>query len=184
MEPFVLQTDRLILDQPTEADIDDVAAYCAEPVFERFMVTPWPYERQHAEFFVREYIPGGWERDEEWTWALREQAGGPLLGVVGVRVRRGDVGYWLGGPFRGHGFMPEAVTGVVDTVFERTGLDAVLWECTVGNLASLAVARKAGFAYDGRRPGLIPDRDGSPIDAWHGVLRRDDDREPKPGWPV
>ncbi len=162
------------------------------------MVTPWPYERPHAETFLLDYVPGGWARDDEWTWAIRTEAGSPLLGVIGCRLPApgpgpgpgsrpapaGMIGYWLGAPHRGHGYMPEAVGAVVDAVLARRDLSAIGWECTVGNVASLAVARKAGFTFTGRAPGDILDRDGSTIDAWRGVLRRGDDRAPKDGWPA
>ncbi len=184
MDPFRLTTDRLVLDQPTDADVDDIAAYCVDPVFERFMVTPWPYRREHAVGFVSEYVPQGWARDDEWTWAIREQSGGALLGVVGVRLGGGMVGYWLGAPHRGRGILPEALTAAVDAVFARTALDRVRWECTVGNVASLRVAQKCGFRFTGEHAGLIAGRDGSPIIAWNGELLRADDRAPKPGWPV
>src|SRR5690606_9824582 len=98
MEPLVLRTARLVLDQPTPADIDEIATYCADPVFERFMTTPWPYERRHAEFFVSEYVPGGWERGDEFAWAIRERTGGPIAGSIGLRPDRLDIGYWLGAP--------------------------------------------------------------------------------------
>lgn len=106
MDPFVLRTQHLVLDQPAARDVDDIATYCADPVFERFMVTPWPYERRHAEYFVEEYAPGGWARGDEWTWAIRERPGGALLGVVGIRLDSGMVGYWLGSPHRGRGIVP------------------------------------------------------------------------------
>ncbi|MEZ5213554.1 MAG: GNAT family N-acetyltransferase [Microbacterium sp.] len=72
MDAFPLETARLTLDQPTAADVDDIARFCAEPVFDRFMVTPWPYERQHAVGFIEEYVPNGWAQNTEWTWAIRE----------------------------------------------------------------------------------------------------------------
>ena len=184
MEPFVIRTERLVLDQPTASDVDDIATYCVDPVFEHFMTTPWPYEREHAVSFVEEYVPGGWERGDEWTWAVRESSPGPLLGVVGVRLGTGSLGYWLGAPHRGRGIMPEAVGAVITAVFERTDRDLLRWEGVVGNTASARVAQKAGFRYAGAEPGMILSRDGSSADSWHGVLRRTDTREPKPGWPI
>ena len=184
MTPFPLRTERFVLDQPTSADVDDIAVYCADPVFEHFMVTPWPYERHHAEWFVDEYVTKGWGGDTEWTWAIRNGEGQPLLGVVGVRVTTGTVGFWLGAPHRGRGVLPEVLSHVADTVFARTDLDALLWECAVGNRASMRVAEKTGFRFTGERTGLIPGRDGKPHLAWTGELRRDDDREPKDGWPA
>ncbi len=183
MSPFTLETARLTLDQPTDADVDTIAGYCTEPVFERFMLTPWPYRREDAVGFVDHYVPDGWADDSEWTWAIRERGTAPLLGVVGVRLRGGMVGYWLGAPFRGRGILPEALAAVIDAVFARTDLDRVRWECTFGNTASLRVAAKTGFRFVGAQTGLLPDRDGSPIHAWTGELRRTDDRAEKPGWP-
>ena len=183
MDAFPLETARLTLDQPTAADVDDIARFCAEPVFDRFMVTPWPYERQHAVGFVEEYVPNGWVQNTEWTWAIREHAAADLLGVISVRLDGGMVGYWLGAPYRGRGILPEALETVVDAVFARTELDRVRWECTRGNVASLRVAQKTGFRFSGAQPGRIPNRDGSPIQAWTGELLRTDDRAVKPGWP-
>ncbi len=185
MEPFVLRTDRFLLDQPGKQDEADIAAYCSDPVFERFLITPWPYERADAEAFVREHAPGGWERNDEWTWAIRDHTGGPLLGVVGIRLRSGYIGYWLGAPHRGRGVMPEAVDAVCDAVFIRTGRDEIRWECVVGNVASMRVAQKVGFRYTGEHPSSYLSRDGSPtVPAWTGALRHDDLRTPKPGWPA
>jgi len=129
-------------------------------------------------------VPAGWASGDEWTWAVRRREGGPLLGAVGVRMRMGMIGYWLGGPHRGRGLMPEAVAAVVDAVFARTEADRVLWECVVGNTASVRVAEKAGFRFTGTEPGRVPSRDGGTAEAWTGALDRTDDRAPKPGWPV
>lgn len=180
MEPVSLRTARLVLDQPTSADIDLVMTYCQDPVFERFMTVPWPYHRGDAEYFVETFVPGGWASDTEYTWALRHE--GSFLGVIGVRVAIGMVGFWLGAPHRGHGYMPEALSAVTDWMFDR-GAPRLAWECVVGNHASLAVARKAGFTYTGETPATILDRDGGAPLAWHGVLRADDTREIKDGWP-
>lgn len=183
MSPFVLETARLTLDQPTDADVDAIARYCVEPVFERFMLTPWPYRREDAVGFVNGYAPDGWADDSEWTWAIRGRGTAPLLGVVGVRRKGGMVGYWLGAEFRGRGILPEALAAVINAVFARTDLDRVRWECTYGNVASMRVAAKTGFRFTGAQTGLLPNRDGRPIHAWTGELLRTDDRSEKDGWP-
>lgn len=185
MEPFSLRTERLVLDQPVASDIDDITTYCADPVFEGFMTTPWPYKRTHAEYFVDDYVRTGWADGSEWTWAIREGERMPLLGVVGVRfLSAPSVGYWLGAPHRGRGIMPEALAVVIDAVFERTEAKLVRWECVAGNQASLRVAQKTGFRYAGAEPGMIPGRDDVAKDSWHGVLRRGESRDPKAGWPL
>ncbi|GAA3738310.1 hypothetical protein GCM10022239_12410 [Leifsonia bigeumensis] len=181
MQPFTLEAGPLLLDQPVAADVDAIARYCQDPVFERFMTLPWPYERKDAEFFVNEYVPGGWSRGDEVTWAIRE--GGEFLGVVGLRETNSMIGFWLGAEHRGHGYMPLAVSAVVDWVFTSRWLESIRWEAVVGNTASLAVARRAGFRYTGVEPAIVVRRDRSRPDSWQAVLHAADDRTPKPGWP-
>ena len=182
MEPFILSTGPLLLDQPTETDISSIAEYCQDPVFERYLTLPWPYERKDAEFFVHEYVLRGWESGSEVTWALRGPHG-EFLGVIGVRASRAMVGFWLGAPHRGRGYMPLAVSTVADWAFSSRWLEQVRWEAVVGNAASLAVARKAGFRYTGVEPAIVIRRDGSRPASWQAVLHAAEDRAPKPGWP-
>lgn len=184
MDPFGLKTPRLVLDQPNLADVDLIAEYASDPVFEAYMATPWPYERHHAESFVGEFVPGSWASGSEWTWAIREASTGPLLGMIGIRLPSGMLGFWLGAPHRGSGIMSEAVSAVVDAVFERTDADRILWECVLGNEASLSVARKTGFRFTGSAPGMVPTRTGESVVSWTAELRRDDSRVPKSGWPT
>lgn len=181
MIPVALATPRLVLDQPTAADIPLIAEYCGDPLFERFMNTPWPYERKHAEQFVEQYVPIGWEDDREYTWALR--ADGTFLGVIGYREATRDIGYWLGAPHRGRGYMTEAATAVIYWLFSL-GKRELTWECIPGNDASASVARKLGFAYTGTGPSALTSRDGSTATSWHGTLAATDSRAPKDGWPL
>lgn len=181
MIPSSLVTERLVLDQPGSADVDAIAGFCTDPLFERYLTTPWPYLRAHAVGFVETHVPQGWASGSEFTWALR--AGGAFAGVLGIRTARSDVGFWLGAPFRGHGYMAEALAAVATAWFDA-GFDELRWECLVGNLASASTARAVGFAYAGEAPADVPARDGSRPPAWHGTLRVADTRDRKPGWPA
>ncbi len=181
MDAFELRTERLVLDQPLDADIDDITRYCQDPLFARFMTVPTPYRRRDAESFVRQHVRHGWATDTEYTWAIRAAGAPDLLGMIGFRTARPDIGYWLGEPHRGRGYMTEAVQAVLEWAL-RSGWDHVEWECVAGNTESAAVARRAGFAYTGEGPSMLTFRDGSHPHSWHGVL------PPPPGeptpWPV
>jgi len=183
MLPVILRTERLVLDAPTIDDRDLVAEYCTDPVFERFMTTPWPYTLEDADSFLSAHVPAGWTSRREFTWAIRERAGGSLVGAIGHRVALQDVGFWLGAPHRGNGYMTEAVVAVCDWLFER-GSESVRWECIVGNVASASVARKAGFAFTGTAPANVSSRDGTREESWHGLLLSADSRAERPGWPA
>ncbi|HEX4443503.1 MAG TPA: GNAT family N-acetyltransferase [Galbitalea sp.] len=180
MRPVALRTARLLLDAPTSADVDLITEYCNDDAFRGpSMVTPWPYERQDAVDFVT-LSAEGWAAESEFTWGIRLD--GALVGMVGYRTGARDIGFWLGAGYRGRGLVPEAVGGVLDWVFERDVPD-VSWETTVGNLPSMAVARKAGFTYTGINIGHFTARDGTHPPTWQGILRATDSRAPKPGWP-
>ncbi len=181
MKPVTLTTERLVLDQPTTADRGLIVEYCRDRVFEHFMVTPWPYEPEHADFFLDQVVRPGWETDTEYTWALRRD--GEFLGVVGYRFQAGDVGYWLGAPHRGNGYMTEAVRAVCDWLFAR-GVESIAWECIVGNVSSASAVRKAGFRFLGEAPSVVQDRNGNYPPAWHAELRAGDPAAPRPGWPA
>jgi RimJ/RimL family protein N-acetyltransferase len=181
VKPVTLRTKRLVLDQPAVADIDLVVEYCRDPLFEKYMLTPWPYERHHAEEFVETRVPEWWAGDEEFTWAIRRD--GEFIGMIGFRSAARDIGFWIGTPHRGNGYMPEAVEAVLDWAFARGDGD-VTWECVPGNEASAAVARKTGFRYLGEATSLYAHRERGHLIAWHAVISKSDDRAEKPGWPA
>ncbi len=187
MEPVSLRTARLLLSAPTLDDVDAIVRYCQDPLFERYLTTPWPYSPENAVGFVTRFVPESWAADHDYTWGIRRAsepaADGSLLGMISWR-RRGDIGFWMGTEHRGQGYMVEAVGAVCDWVFEVAGAGSIDWECLPGNFASAHVARASGFTFTGTAPVIVPARDGSHPNSWHAVLRRDDDRTRKPGWPL
>ena len=184
MTPVTLRTERLLLSTPTASDVDRITEYCQDPVFERFMATPWPYERRHAEGFVELVVPTGWESDAEYTWAIREVENAELLGMIGWRAELGDVGFWMGAPHRGRGYTSEALATVCEWLFVERDIDRIAWESVAGNVESARVARAAGFRYLGEGAVRTAFRDGSFPDGWHAELLRHDDGSVNDGWPL
>lgn len=172
MEPFLVTTPTIALTELRRDDAAAVAEYCSEPVFEPFMSTPWPYTLADAAAFVGEYAPTAWRQGSEWTWAIRDEAVGPLLGVIGLRLPSGMLGYWLGAPHRGRQIMSVAVSAVAAVAFERTDLERVSWEAHIGNVASLRTVQRSGFAYTGEAPSAILGRDGKTVPCWTAELVR------------
>jgi RimJ/RimL family protein N-acetyltransferase len=183
MLPFNLDGEGLRLDQPVQADIAVIAEYCKDPVFEQYLTTPWPYTLDDARYFVDQHVPQGWRGGYESTWAIRSATADELLGVIGYRTAHNDIGFWLGAPHRGKGIMPSAVRLVTAKLFDSRATTQVTWECVVGNLASLSVARTCGFTYTGVGPAHTRARDGSYPQSWHAVLQATDTPSHTPGWP-
>lgn len=79
-----------------------------------------------------------------------------LLGGLTIsNIRRGvtqaaAIGYWLGAPFTGRGYMSEAVNAVATFAFERLRLHRLEAACLPSNAASVAVLERTGFLPEGR----------------------------------
>jgi RimJ/RimL family protein N-acetyltransferase len=182
MDPVTLGTDRLLLEMPVDHDIDDITSYCQDPLFERYLTTPWPYERRDAESFVQDLVPRRWASGDEFTWAIRRAGGSALVGVIGFRTGASEIGFWMGEPHRGAGVMTEAVGAVADWLF-ALGTAEIRWECLEGNIGSATVAHRSGFEFTGSTPSRLPIRDGTRPPSWTGRLYAGA-RSIQSGWPV
>lgn len=179
--------ERVRLDAPGVADVDRIAELCRDPAIAGWTTVPVPYGREDAHGFVTGMVADGWASGRTCTWAIRD--GGTLVGMVGlhgIEERRAEIGYWLASDARGRGLMSEAVGLVLDFAFAPQpgglGLLRVEWFAYVGNAASAAVARRAGFHWEGRRR-LGGVQRGVRRDEWQAGLLAADPRIPVDGWP-
>lgn len=77
-----------------------------------------------------------------------------LGGLTLSNIRRGvtqavTLGYWMGQPFAGHGYMTEAVAIAVRQAFDELRLHRVEAACLPHNIASIRVLERNGFAREG-----------------------------------
>jgi RimJ/RimL family protein N-acetyltransferase len=151
-----IRTARLALRLVHESDDERLFALFADWEVIRWLSSPpWPYTRQDMQSFVRSQAkPAAGEAETRFAITLEREP----VGIIGVRMRpashlqRGagpNIGYWLGPPYWGHGYMTEALRGVVGHVFSTLPHDAIYCGAFVGNDASLRVQEKVGFLRDG-----------------------------------
>ncbi|MBG6239485.1 RimJ/RimL family protein N-acetyltransferase [Mycetocola sp. CAN_C7] len=192
MDVVPLETDRLILDAPTDSDIPYIYAYCQDELIQHYTTVPQPYRLADAEGFLTKVVRPGWESGTELTWALRRQNEPTILGVLSLRdwnETQAMVGFWLGAPWRGNGYMPEAVAAVTDwfftgqwTVNDGIPNRTILWEAMVGNSGSALVAQRVGFRYTGTGRSEIG-RFGEFPESHRAELSASDRPGPATGWP-
>ncbi|NUV71847.1 GNAT family N-acetyltransferase [Streptomyces sp. CAI-121] len=173
MEPITLTTERLVLRPFGPQDTHRVHAACQDPDIQRWTVIPSPYRLTDAELFTTKLAPAGWQDDSAYGFALVLRETGTLVGALGIdrRSRPGtyEVGYWSTKEHRGNGYVTEAVLGSARWAFASLGADRLEWRAEVGNLASRAVALRAGFRLEGeQRSGLL--NKGVRRDAWTAAL--------------
>lgn len=76
--------------------------------------------------------------------------GGITLGDVQyAAAQKGTIGYWMGRPYSGQGYMTEAVGLVCDFAFNSLKLQRVEASCLPHNEPSKAVLRRCGFEQEG-----------------------------------
>ncbi|WP_327590028.1 GNAT family N-acetyltransferase [Nonomuraea sp. NBC_00507] len=93
-----------------------------------------------------------------------------------------EVGYGVHPLYRGRGLATEAVRGLVEWVFEATELRRIDLTANLDNAASLRVAQKAGFTWEGVLRSAVIDDDGQHDLVVFGLLRGDG-RRPAPTLP-
>jgi RimJ/RimL family protein N-acetyltransferase len=81
------------------------------------------------------------------------------------------IGYWLGQPYWGRGYMSEAARAFIEHVFEVTGNETIYSGAVSENGASLRVQDKLGFVRNGEAMLYIPSC-GKELPSTHTVLTR------------
>ncbi|WP_203669594.1 GNAT family N-acetyltransferase [Cellulomonas pakistanensis] len=183
MRTFELTDGVVLLRAPGAADVDRIAALCQDPAIQEWTTVPSPYARADAESYVTGMVADGWANGTQLNWAVRDAAGGTLVGMVGLGMEgagSAELGYWLAPEARGRGVMARAVDLVLDAAFGRLELARVFWRAFVGNGPSRAVAERAGFRVEGElRLGGV--QRGVRRDEWVGSLLATDDRPRRVG---
>ena len=105
---------------------------------------PVPYGESDGRAFL-ESVERAWEESDERTFAICGQDD-LLVGAVTVRLHEGgSVGYWLAPSARGRGLMTEAVQATIRWAREEHGIKWLRLSTHPENIASQAVAERAGF---------------------------------------
>ena len=152
--PLVLETPRLVLRPLELGDADALFQYASDPEVSKMMSwDPHPDARETRAFLER--MVAAREASTSTGWAITID--GKPAGVISLdgitwqfrawRVDRAEMGYWLGRPFWGKGYMTEAATAAVRFAFETLGLHKVTIGCVDGNDASRAIIEKLGFRF-------------------------------------
>lgn len=194
MLPIDLSTSRLSLTPPKLEDVGEITAACQDPLIQQWTTVPSPYTEADGRSFVTDFVATGWDGGSP-TWAIREACAEeceptPLIGMVGLTRSSeespiAEIGFWLSEEGRGHGFMTEAVQGVVDFGFGTLDLESIVWRCEIHNgepnWPSAKVAWRAGFTVEGRlRKALV--NKGRAVDSLVATILPSDPRSPQHAW--
>lgn len=175
--PFTLTTARLTLRWLTEADVPALFAIFSDPAVMRYWSTPPLTEVAAAEKMVRT-IQGAYESGDFLQLGLERRA---TPGVIGTCTlfsfafpsRRAELGYALGRPFWGEGYMHEALQTLVAYAFQTLNLNRLEADIDPRNTASAKTLERLGFQPEGylRERWIVNDEVSD--SALYGLLRRE-----------
>lgn len=148
----LLETERLVLTSVEPEDALRIAVLCNNWRVARWLArVPYPYELEDARAFCG-LVAQTTRSGSDLVWAIRLQGEKPLLGVIsvtGLHAEVPELGFWLGEPFWGQGFMGEAAAAAVAGFFRLCAHPDLYCGAFAGNEASLRIQARLGFQKTG-----------------------------------
>ncbi len=166
--PEQIETERLVLRWPTEADAAEIfARYATDPQVTRYL--SWKPHRSVDETIAFQRLDREWrEAGTSFAWLIRSRDTNLVLGMIGHRLHgsRAHLGYCLARDAWGQGYATEAARRVVALALEEPPVWRVESVCDAEHTASARVLEKAGLVYEGtlRRYMVLPNLGDVPRD--------------------
>lgn len=148
---MTLETNRLILRPWKDADAQALYQYAKSS--DVGPVAGWPVHTDVE--FSRQIIKTVLSVEETYAVVLKSEdfpigSIGLMIGEksnITIGSDEGEIGYWIGVPHWGQGFIPEAVHELLRHGFEDLGLKTIWCGYFDGNEKSRRVQEKCGFQY-------------------------------------
>ena len=147
----MMETERLILRRWTDADADSLFEYAKNPAVGP--IAGWPPHKSIEE--SKEVIRNVFNGAE--CYAICEKDNNTAIGAIELMLNghtdmteRDDeceLGYWIGQPFWGRGYVPEAAEMLLRRAFQELGMTTVWCGYYDGNQKSKRVQEKLGFVF-------------------------------------
>ena len=169
---MIIETDRLLLRPWAESDAEALYEYAKDP-----RVGPDAGWKEHTSIqnsreIIRTVL------SLEGTFAITLKGEGVPIGSIGFfrpTECGGDgdleIGYWIGVPFWGKGYVPEAVKELMRICFEERGCPKVWCAHYMGNDKSRRVIEKCGFRREYLREVSVPMMGERRIEVFYSMLR-------------
>jgi len=148
MEDLHVETERLIIRNWKESDIEPYAEIVSDPEVMKYIGNGKPRTIDNARTFVEEMMrlfeERGWIR-----FAVEHKESGELLGFCGFDLAHGvlDYGWRYARKYWGGGYGSEAAIAVLDIGRNRYGLRNIQSMSYPENVGSIRIMEKMGMSY-------------------------------------
>ena len=153
-----LETPRLTLRKLRMRDAEDVYSWSRDPDVARYVLWTAHQNVRETRDYIR-YVRSLYRRGLPSSWGIELKETGRVIGTMGVMAwipeyRVAEVGYSLGKKWWRQGYAAEALSALMDLMFDEMRINRVEGQCDVRNPASGRVMEKCGM----RREGLLRQR--------------------------
>jgi len=143
-----LKTKRLLLRPATQADAEAIFAVFSDPQVTQFHnLETFTHIDEAIEVIERR--SKGFESGYGIRWGIARQQDNCLIGSCGFtwdkEANAAEVGYELASQFWQQGIMSEALSAILQYGFETVGIQYVIAEVMLENIASKKLLQKLGF---------------------------------------
>lgn len=172
-----LTTPRLLLRPLVDTDVPALFAIFSHPEVMRYWSSPPLIELGQAHSLLQN-IQTGYQTGDFWQPGIERRSDGALIGTctlfaLHTASRRAEVGYALGRPYWGAGYMVEALTALITYAFDTLDLHRLEADIDPRNAASARLLERLGFQKEGHlRERWIVNGEISDT-AWYGLLCRE-----------
>ena len=173
-----IETPRLILRRAETTDAQAMFRnWASDPEVTRFLT--WPtYQSAESAYPVLNMWVKNYEKDDFYQWMIVLKELGEPIGSISVVNQRDDIaeaeiGYCIGKPWWHQGIVSEALTAVMDYLFDEVGMNRIEARHDVNNPHSGGVMKKCGMRYEGTHRAADRNNQGICDIAAYGILRTD-----------
>lgn len=147
----ILETDRIILRNWKKSDLQDLFLYAKDKRIG--LNAGWkPHENLSDS---RDYL--NFVKSKKYTYAVIPKNIGRPVGSISLMIGKesnfeipnneAEIGFWIGHPFWGNGYIPEATNKLIDFGFNELNLNKIWCGYFDGNNNSKRVQEKCGFKF-------------------------------------
>lgn len=172
-----LFTHRLLIRCLTVSDLQPIFNIRSDPEVMRYWSSPPITELAQAQEIITS-SKEGYESGEFLQLAIERRSDNAMIGTCTLfafhhQSRRAEIGYALGQPYWGQGYMNEALKRLVQYAFEKLSLNRLEADIDPRNTASAKTLERLGFVKEGRlRERWIVGDEVSDSDLY-GLLKKD-----------
>lgn len=155
-EEIILKTERLSLRLLKKSDVDAIWPFVSDPEIPKLMA--WDAHKEKTETLAfLDRVEQDFKTGKSITWAIEFENN--LCGIFSIiaiarthralTYNRGELAYWLGGPYQGKGIMVEAGKKIIEFAFRNLNIHRLVVGHFTDNKASENLIKRLGFKYIG-----------------------------------